>query len=134
MIGVILVTHGKMGEGLFQSATTIVGQQDMVGIISIMPHDSLAEVRTSCSKMYKRLDVGQGVLILTDILGGTSCNASLPLVKKKTAIITGVNLPMLITALVHRKHFDIHELSKKVLEDGHKALIDARSMLLKRLK
>ncbi|MFH1378944.1 MAG: PTS sugar transporter subunit IIA [bacterium] len=133
MIGVILVTHGKMGEGLLKAAETMVGKQDMLGIVSITPHDSLAEISKSCSEMYTKFEQGEGVLILTDILGGTSCNASLQLVKKKTAILTGVNLPMLITALVHRKHRNLKELSRKVLEDGHKALVDARDLFLKRL-
>ena len=134
MIGIIIVTHGQLGEGLLQSAQSIVGPQEAVSVISIMPHDSLAEVSSRCEKSYAILTGDEGVLILTDMLGGTSCNASLPLAKENVSILTGVNLPMLIAAMVHRKHLDLQALSAKILEEGKKSVIDAKKMLLKRLK
>lgn len=134
MIGIIIVTHGKLGDGLLQSVQSIVGPQDNVGVLTITPHDSLAGMRTRCAQIYAQIERGDGVLIMTDILGGTSCNASLPLAKKNVAILTGVNLPMLLSAVVHRKHLKLPELSAKVLEEGQKSLIDAKAMFLKKLK
>jgi len=134
MIGIIIVTHGELGGGLLQSVQSMVGPQDNVSVVTITPHDSLAEIRGRCEQTCTNCEKGDGVLILTDILGGTSCNASLPLAKKNVAILTGVNLPMLLSAFVHRKHLKLPELSAKVLEEGQKSLIDAKAMFLKRLK
>lgn len=134
MTGIIIVTHGQLGSGLLQSAQSIVGPQDCIEVVSITPHDSLTEIRSKCADMFERLSGDKGVMILTDILGGTSCNASLPLIKKKAVVMTGVNLPMLLSALIHRKHCGLNDLAHKVLEDGRKSLINASDHLRKKLK
>jgi mannose/fructose/sorbose-specific phosphotransferase system IIA component len=133
MIGIMVVTHGQFGDGLVQSAHGIVGKQENIGVVSILPHDSLSEIRHKCADMFQQIEQGDGVLIMTDILGGTSCNASLPLVKKKTAILTGVNLPMLITAMIHRSLHPLDALTEKVLQEGKKSMVNAREMFLKKL-
>ncbi|MEQ1495685.1 MAG: PTS sugar transporter subunit IIA [Novosphingobium sp.] len=97
MIGLILVTHGKLAEEFVAAMQHVVGRQEAVRTVCIGPNDDMEARRTEISVAIKAVDEGQGVIILTDLFGGTPSNLAISLMKKgKVEVIAGINLPMLI--------------------------------------
>ena len=97
MIGLILVTHGKLAEEFVAAMTHVVGKQEAVVAISIGPEDNMEQRRADIGKAVDRVDSGSGVIILTDLFGGTPSNLAISLMQKdKVEVIAGINLPMLI--------------------------------------
>lgn len=97
MIGLILVTHGKLAEEFVSAMTHVVGKQEAVVAISIGPEDNMEKRRTDIGNAVRQVDSGAGVIILTDLFGGTPSNLAISLMKRgKVEVIAGINLPMLI--------------------------------------
>ncbi len=97
MIGLILVTHGKLADEFVAAMTHVVGQQEAIAAISIGPEDNMEKRRADIGAAVKQVDSGVGVIILTDLFGGTPSNLAISLMKKgKVEVIAGINLPMLI--------------------------------------
>ena len=97
MIGLILVTHGKLADEFVAAMAHVVGQQEAIAAISIGPEDNMEKRRADIGAAVKQVDSGAGVIILTDLFGGTPSNLAISLMKKgKVEVIAGINLPMLI--------------------------------------
>tara|TARA_B110000238_G_C16009810_1_gene388328 strand:+ start:79 stop:459 length:381 start_codon:yes stop_codon:yes gene_type:complete len=105
MIGILLVTHGNIGKSLLNCATHILDSSpSSVDCLPINSNKNLENYSNIISKKIKDLDTGHGVLIMTDIYGATPCNLLNKFTKKnEVAVVTGVNLPMLIEAISERK-------------------------------
>ncbi|WP_088310286.1 PTS sugar transporter subunit IIA [Novosphingobium sp. B 225] len=97
MIGLILVTHGKLAEEFVNAMQHVVGRQDAVATVCIGPNDDAELRRREIADAVKAVDSGQGVIILTDLFGGTPSNLAISLMQAgKVEVIAGINLPMLI--------------------------------------
>ena len=97
MIGLILVTHGKLADEFVAAMAHVVGKQDGIAAISIGPEDNMEKRRADIGMAVKKVDTGGGVIILTDLFGGTPSNLAISLMRKgKVEVIAGINLPMLI--------------------------------------
>src|SRR3954470_9744852 len=97
MIGVVVVTHGQLATELVNSAETIVGELPRFAAVSIGWHEDTEDARTEIEQAITRVDDGNGVLILTDMFGGTPSNLAMTfLAEGRVEVLTGVNLPMLI--------------------------------------
>ncbi len=97
MIGLILVTHGKLAEEFVHAMEHVVGRQEAVGTVCIGPNDDMEARRREIADKIKAVDQGQGVIILTDLFGGTPSNLAISLMKAGAVeVIAGINLPMLI--------------------------------------
>ncbi|MEQ1640934.1 MAG: PTS sugar transporter subunit IIA [Novosphingobium sp.] len=108
MIGLILVTHGKLAEEFVAAMQHVVGRQEAVRTVCIGPNDDMEARRTEISVAIKAVDEGQGVIILTDLFGGTPSNLAISLMKKgKVEVIAGINLPMLIRLAKARGCMDL---------------------------
>jgi len=95
MIGVVVATHGKLAEEMIRTAETVVGPLDQVAPVSIVA--SAPDMRSDLKSAIQRVDQGEGVLLLTDLLGGTPTNLCVSfLMERKVEVVTGVNLPMLL--------------------------------------
>ncbi len=98
MIGVPIVSHGGFAEALISSLQFLVGNQLKIRGVSIWPKDRDKEIKDRIRQEIFKVDDGDGVVILTDILGGTSTNLSLSFLEnEKVELVTGVNMPMLLT-------------------------------------
>lgn len=96
-VGVLVITHGNLGFELIQAAELIKGRLDGVLAISVDPTKGVEKLSREIADSIKKVDKGNGVLILTDLLGGTPSNISLSFLQEgKLEVITGVNLPMLL--------------------------------------
>lgn len=134
MIGIIVITHGHFGEELLRTAQEISGRQEKVGAIAVTPEMGLENIAETLRKMLQNLSTPDGTLVLVDMLGGTPCNTSLMQAKdKKFEVVTGVNLYMLLSGFTHRERLDLKTLAQKVSEDGKRAIVLAKELLLKRL-
>ena len=97
MIGLILVTHGKLADEFVAAMAHVVGQQEAIAAISIGPEDNMEKRRADIGAAVKLVDSGAGVIILTDLFGGTPSNLAISLMKRgRVEVIAGINLPMLI--------------------------------------
>jgi len=97
MIGLVLVTHGRLAEEMLAALEHVVGAQKNVGTICIGPDDDMEQRRADIVDAVSRVDQGQGVIVLTDMFGGTPSNLAISIMDRASIeVIAGVNLPMLI--------------------------------------
>ncbi|MGF1511445.1 MAG: PTS sugar transporter subunit IIA [Myxococcota bacterium] len=97
MIGVVMVSHGRLAAALLETATEIVGPIEGAESLAVSRADRLEDVEQSLSRAVTRVDQGDGVLVLADMFGGTAANVALQLVgRHQVEVVTGFNLPMLL--------------------------------------
>jgi PTS system mannose-specific IIA component len=108
MIGMILVTHGKLAEHFIDAMEHVVGKQEAVATICIGPNDDMEQRRADIADAIKAVDDGQGAIILTDLFGGTPSNLAISLLDTgHIEVIAGINLPMLIRLAGARKSMNV---------------------------
>ncbi|HYD25763.1 MAG TPA: PTS sugar transporter subunit IIA [Croceibacterium sp.] len=108
MIGMILVTHGRLAEEFVHAMEHVVGVQADVATVCIDPHDDMEAKRKEIAQAIKKVDSGKGAVLLTDLFGGTPSNLAISLLKRgKTEVIAGINLPMLIRLAGARKDLEL---------------------------
>ncbi len=130
MIGILVVTHIDLGREFLRAAEFIVGRIEAAGTISIVDTSNSDETRKAIEQKISELDAGDGVLILTDMFGGTPSNLSLSfLAKDRVEVLSGVNLPMVIFIHQNRSGMSLTELAEKAQEAG-KAGISLAGKLL----
>jgi len=130
MIGIVVVTHGRVAEELVNAARTIVGELPAVAAVSIGWTDDPAAANGAIERGLQEVGGGDA-LVLTDMFGGTPTNLSLPFLSEKVEIVTGVNLPMLIKASALREGALV-EVARAVREQGKGAIYVASEVLAKR--
>jgi len=130
MIGGLIVSHGKLAEELLNALTIIIGEAVNIEAISIGWYDDVEESKKKISQSLKRIDQKNGVVIFTDMFGGTASNLSFSFLKdNQVEIITGVNLPMLIKFVSLQRSNKLKEVAKKVVEQGKKNIHLASELL-----
>jgi len=113
MIGILVAAHGDVGPALCQAAAGIVGPMEKVEASTLTYGEAPAEARNRIAGALARLDDGDGVLILTDMFGGTPTNVSVPFLQPgRVEVLTGMNLPMLIKAQAVRGEMGLSELAR----------------------
>ncbi len=97
MIGLVLVTHGRLADELRAAMEHVVGAQRNVGTVCIGPEDDMESRRTEIRSLIEQIDTGDGVVILTDMFGGTPSNLAISMMSRDgVEVLSGVNLPMLV--------------------------------------
>ena len=130
MIGVVVVTHGQLATELVNAAETIVGDQPRFAAVSIGWHDAVELAREEIAQAIARVDSGSGVIVLTDMFGGTPSNLAITfLAEGQVELITGVNLPMLLKLAGTREVADLRELARRIREDGRTGIWVASDLL-----
>jgi PTS system mannose-specific IIA component len=130
MIGVVVATHGKLAEELIRTAEAVVGKIELVAPVSIVA--TSPDVRGDLKAAIQRVDQGEGVLLLTDIFGGSPTNLCLSfLTERQVEVVTGVNLPMLLKLPELRAHTKggIVEVAQKLVDAGQKSVSHASEAL-----
>jgi PTS system mannose-specific IIA component len=130
MIGVVVATHGKLAEELIRTAQAVVGPIEQIAPVSIVA--TSPDVRSDLKAAIQRVDGGEGVLLLTDILGGSPTNLCLSfLTERKVEVVTGVNLPMLLKlpGLRASSKGGIVEVAEKLAEAGQRSVAHASDAL-----
>lgn len=129
-VGALVVTHGQLGHELVAAAEMIVGPISHMAAVSIGWHDDMNESRRGIEQAIQSLNQGKGVIILTDMFGGTPCSVSLALQKKgELEIVTGVNLPMIIKLANQGEDETLTDLAQKVRDQGQQSISIAGEVL-----
>lgn len=122
MIGVVLVTHAGLARELLAAAEMIVGPLEMAEAVGITPGDNVDSIRASIANAIRKVDVG-GVLVMTDMFGGTPSNMSLSFLEEsRIEVLTGVNLPMLIKFFSERSKLGLSELAAQIKGCGRDSI------------
>ena len=130
MIGLLIVTHCDLGKEFLNAAEFIVGRVEAVDVVSITQTSDSEEIRKTIEEKISNLNNGKGVLILTDMFGGTPSNLSLSFLKEEMVeVITGVNLPMVIAIAQNRSDMDLGKLAEKAQEAGKMSISLAGNLL-----
>ena len=130
MIGVVVVTHGQLANELVNAAEMIVGDLPQFAAVSIGWHDEVNDARADIVNAIARVQGDSGVLILTDMFGGTPSNLGLTFLEaNRVEVITGVNLPMLIKAANLREQQNLTEIARSLREHGRNAIWVASDLL-----
>ena len=133
MIGVLITTHGNLGSELIKAAELIRGSLKGIVPISVDQTKGVEDLKKEISTAIKKMDQGQGVLILTDLFGGTPSNISLSFMKEgKVEVITGVNLPMLLKLPDIREGMSLKEFAQNIKDYGIKNISLASEILSKK--
>ena len=137
MINILIISHCDLTKELIKTTEFIAGKQENIFYIEQnIKDENLASLQQKIGEILKKINNESGTLILTDMLGGTPCNASILLSKNfNIEILTGVNLPMILSAVfASRTAQTAKDLADKVLADGKKSIVNAKQMLLERMK
>ena len=130
MIGMILVTHGKLAEHFIDAMEHVVGKQEAVATICIGPNDDMEQRRKDIADAIASVDTGEGAIILTDLFGGTPSNLAISLLDTgRVEVIAGINLPMLIRLAGARKSMGVVEAVQAAQTAGRNYITVASEFL-----
>jgi PTS system mannose-specific IIA component len=130
VIGVVVVTHGQLATELVNAAEMIVGDLPQFTAVSIGWHEDANDAREDILHAIERVRGPEGVLLLTDMFGGTPSNLGMTFLEKdRLEVITGVNLPMLIKLAASRSSTDLLSLAKEMRQHGRDAIWVASDFL-----
>lgn len=130
MIGIVLVTHGRLADEFRLAVEHVVGPQEMMESIAIGPDDDMEKRRKDILDAVSRVNDGSGVIVLTDMFGGTPSNLAISVMQKNAVeVIAGVNLPMLIKLASIRTTGKIEEVVINAQESGRKYINVASALL-----
>ena len=131
MIGTVLATHGELGQALIAAMEMIVGAQPRVAALSLQVADSIEDATSRLQEALDGVDEGDGVLVLTDMLGGTPSNICLSLLggARPVEVVSGASLPMLLKAVQTRREAALGDTAAQVKKVGRAAIIVASEVL-----
>jgi len=130
MIGIVLVTHGRLAEEFVSATQHVVGPQQAIRSICIGPDDDMEQRRAEIVDAVAAVDQGDGVVVLTDMFGGTPSNLAISIMDKaRVEVIAGVNLPMLVKLASVRAEKNLGEAAVSAQEAGRKYINIASSFL-----
>jgi len=130
MVGGIVITHGGLASSLVEVAESITGKMENVRAVAVLTADTTESIRALLTQAVKEVNTGKGVIIFTDMFGGTPTNVALSLLDEgKVDVITGVNLPMLIKFIGNRTDKCLGDVALLLKEYGQKSIVLAGDML-----
>ena len=130
MIGLVLVTHGRLAEEFVTAMVHVVGPQEQIATVAIGPDDDMEERRDDIATAIAGVDTGKGVVVLTDLFGGTPSNLAISLMRRgQIEVIAGMNLPMLIRLGSARKAMKVADAVAAAREAGRKYISVASEVL-----
>ena len=135
MVGLVVATHGKLAEELLHTAEGIVGHLERCEAVSVGAGSSMEDARARLADAVHRVDAGAGVLVLTDMFGGTPANLALTFLDEKVEVVTGVNLPMILKLTTARQDdLGLRAAAELVTAHGQKNITLASELLRSRAR
>ena len=135
MIGIVIVTHCNLGQELIRAADFIVGSLRQAKAVSLNPEDQVDLLREKIAGAIEKVETGDGVILLTDMFGGTPSNMSLSfLVEGKVEVVTGVNLPMLVGLASKREGKKLNQVAQEIKAYGLRSIALAGEILKKEVR
>ncbi len=140
MIGIMVVAHGALAEELINSVGMIMGRVPLLRGVGLGSDQGLDDLEREIEKTWRGLEQGgaEQVLVLVDMFGGSCSNVAARMVSEKeakqAAVITGVNLPMVLEAAIDRDLYPLEALVNKIVEAGRKSIVDVRAVMAEKLR
>ena len=129
-IGGVVVSHGQLASELLSAAETVVGPIEHILAVSIGWHDDVDMAKDEIDRAIKQAEQGSGVIVLTDMFGGTPTNISAMFLKEnEVEIVTGVNLPMIIKFATSERTGKLNEVAKEIEEQGKQSIYRTSALL-----
>lgn len=129
-IGGVIVTHGQLANELLAAAEQVIGELSHISAVSIGWHDNVEAAQAEIERAIKGVSNGNGVLLLTDMFGGTPTNISAMFIEQDVVeVVTGVNLPMIIKLASQKEETTLREMAQIVEEQGKEAIYRAIDLL-----
>ena len=130
MIGIVLVTHGRLADELRSALEHVVGAQNQIEAIAIGPDDDITQRREQIIQSVQQVDSGEGVVVLTDMFGGTPSNLAISVMERgRIEVLAGVNLPMLVKLASIRRDASL-DTAVQAAQDAGRKYINVASRLL----
>ena len=135
MVGILVVTHRRLAEELIATAELIVGEIDSCVGLSLDPNLAVDNLRRQITRAMNEVNDGDGVIVLTDMFGGTPSNLSLSFLNEEgIEVVTGVNLPMLLKLAHSRQDLKVDELARVIKDYGRRSISLASEILDQEVK
>ncbi|MCA1628863.1 MAG: PTS sugar transporter subunit IIA [Acidobacteria bacterium] len=125
----VIVTHGQLATELLAAAEMIIGHVAHIAAISIGWQDDVETARDEVERAVSRVSQGRGVLLLTDMFGGTPTNIAAMFIADEVEVVTGVNLPMVIKLATQTSEEPLHDVARRVRDQGREAIYLAGELL-----
>jgi len=124
MVGILVISHGAFSNQLVEASKMIVGDQEKLQAIYLEPHQGLEDIKQAIDDAYEKMNMrDEGVLVLADLQGGTPCNGAFMMLDKlKLAIVSGVNLPMILELLCNRNGKSLEDLTDIAIQSGKEGI------------
>ena len=133
MIGAVVISHGAFATELLRAAEIIVGKIEGVVAVDIAPNEGMEEIHAAVEGAIRTVEAGDGVLVLTDMFGGTPSNIGLSFLgTHRVEVVTGINLPMMVKFPIAREGVPLDELARQLQECGHRSIMIPGDMLKKK--
>jgi PTS system mannose-specific IIA component len=131
MLGIVVVTHGRLAPALLSTLSMILGETQGVKAVSLSSKDSLETLQNRILKALDSVDPkGTGAFILVDMLGGTPFNCAMQIaVNRRIQVLTGVNLPMLFKVISHRDEGGLEKLARQVQQSARESILVSGDLL-----
>ncbi|HUV86249.1 MAG TPA: PTS sugar transporter subunit IIA [bacterium] len=140
MTGIMIVAHGALAEELINSVAMIMGRVPLLRAVGLRNDQNLDDLKREIETAWRELERGgaQQILVLVDMFGGSCSNVAARLVSEsepgQVAVITGVNLPMVLEASIDRDLYEFKDLVAKMVKAGRKSIVDVRAVLAEKLR
>jgi PTS system mannose-specific IIA component len=135
MIGIVVISHGRLATELLRASEIIVGKIENSVAVDIDPKTGMDEIRQAMEGAIRTVDLGKGVLLLVDMFGGTPSNIGLSFLgTHQVEVVTGVNLPMMIKLPMARAAMSLSELARHIQEYGQRNITIPGDMLKKKVE
>ncbi|MCX8021900.1 MAG: PTS sugar transporter subunit IIA [Syntrophorhabdaceae bacterium] len=135
MVGIVVVAHLNIAKEMADTVELILGRQTQFSYVNIFPQDEVDKTKKLITDAIKATDTGEGVLVLTDMFGGTPSNLSLSFLEEgRVEVIAGFNLPMLIKLITYREKRPLNELARFITQYGQNNIYMATEILKMRKK
>ena len=135
MVGLVVATHGQLADELIRTAEGIIGKLEQVRAVSVGSSTSMEETREKLCEAIREVDAGDGVIVLTDMFGGTPANLALTFLDEQIEVLTGVNLPMLLKLTSCRSEkMNLQGTAQTLTTNGQKNISCASELLRTRAR
>lgn len=132
MIGIVMISHGGLAEGVLSSASMLFPNMEKVETVALWPDDNPDDFQAKLEEKIKAVDDGEGVFILADLLGGTPSNRAMYFIGDKVKMLAGLSLPMITSLLAMREAIeDLDELVNTVMEEVRTATVYVNDLVSK---
>jgi len=130
MVGIVLISHGDLANGIVSSASMLVPELENVTSLTLWPDDNPDDFQQKIEAAVKAADTGDGVFILADMLGGTPANRAMYSLGDKVRMMTGLSLPMLYSLInIREETNDLAALAKDVMSEAKEAIFDVNDLM-----